>query len=105
MSEVFAFEGNLPEDKVVSWGAGAVRDGERVWNPALRRECTSGDAQRLIEDGHLTLLPSPVEIDREYAARPLVVAVVRLDARHAPYLIVDTGRNVSIGVRQIGGKK
>lgn len=91
-AEVFAFEGNLPSEKVVSWGTAAIRRNGRVWNPVTGRECSEADAQDLVDDGHLSLLPTPIRLTAAHANRPLVVTTIRLEAVYSEYLLADTGR-------------
>lgn len=90
--EVFAFEGNIPAEAPISWGAGAISDGSKVWNRGSGRECTVEAAEGLIQAGHLTRLPNRIAVPSVHHAKPLVVALVRLDAKFTDFLLADTGR-------------
>jgi len=75
--KLIGYEGGGPQGAFdLDCGAAAITDATRLVNASTRGAGPIEDGARLAEEGHLTLLATPLEIPDEVAARALYVAVL-----------------------------
>jgi hypothetical protein len=93
MKQVIAYEGVHEPGHPLTWSTGAVLDGDVVINTSTGSRITQSEATDLVVDGHLTLLPKPIEIKTGWShVEPIIVLIVDRSLPPATVALPDTGR-------------
>lgn len=85
---IVGFEGQACSTFHVTWGAAAIRMGDRLVNAWSRRGVSIEELDRLESDGALTRFAEPLEVVAS-AGDPLIVFVVNTKSRYQKYFWVD----------------
>jgi hypothetical protein len=98
MTHVVCFEGPFPESAGLAWGAAGIDVGGKLVNSITRQSTSVLDLSRLAMEGRVTALRTPIEIDEDFSASPLVVLAIHRDSPMSRLFIPDSGWSVGHGL-------
>ena len=87
--EVVGFEGEFPKHYHITWGAAALRVGDRLVNPTTGLSLPIAALSELVGVGVLHLLPKPIRLEPSEAENPLIVVAVSKASPYHGLLVVE----------------